>query len=86
MTKSTAEGKSKLKRVLKFLKHKINDKRVMGTNNLSQLYTWVNVAYGVYPNLKSHTGGGMSFGYRLVHYKSSKQKLNTKSSTEAELV
>ena len=37
-------------------------------------------------NMHSHTGGTMSFGFGIVHAKSSTQKLNTKSSTEAELV
>jgi hypothetical protein len=36
--------------------------------------------------MKSHTGGTMSFGRGAVLCKSSKQKLNTKSSTEAKLV
>ena len=36
--------------------------------------------------MRSHTGGMMSFGIGALHTKSTKQKLNTKSSTEAELV
>ena len=36
--------------------------------------------------MKSHTGGVTSFGRGILCSKSSKQKLNTKSSTEAELV
>ena len=36
--------------------------------------------------MRSHTGGAMSFGHGTIHCRSSKQKLNTKSSTEAELV
>jgi hypothetical protein len=36
--------------------------------------------------MKSHTGGVISFGLGGIMCKSSKQKLNTKSSTEAELV
>jgi hypothetical protein len=36
--------------------------------------------------MKSHTGGVMSFGIGGLACKSSKQKLNTKSSTEAEVV
>ena len=58
----------------------------MGSDSLIQLCTWVDAAYGVHPYLKIHTVGCMSFGYMMVHFKSSKQKLNTKSSTEAKLV
>ena len=57
LTNITVEGKAKLKRVLQFIKQKINDKRVMGTDNLSQIYTWVDAAYGVRPDLNIHTGG-----------------------------
>ena len=53
---------------------------------MCQLYTWVNAAYGVHPDLEIHTGGGVLFRYGMVHYKSSKQKMNTKSSTEAKVV
>ena len=48
---------------------------------------WVDAFYAVHPNMRSHTGGAMSFGRGIVHTsRSSKQKLNTKSSMEAELV
>ena len=59
---------------------------MVGEEKLSQLCTWVEAAYGVQLDLKSHTGGGISFGYELVHCKSRKKKLNKKSSTDAELV
>jgi hypothetical protein len=36
--------------------------------------------------MKSHTGGALSLGIGAIMCKSTKQKLNTKSSTEAELV
>ena len=36
--------------------------------------------------MKSYTGGVVSMGLGLIHCRSSKKKLNTKSSTEAEIV
>ena len=42
--------------------------------------------HGVHPDTKNHNGGSISFGCRLIHFKSSKQKLNTKSSTESKVV
>jgi hypothetical protein len=48
--------------------------------------TLVDASYAVHPDMKSHTGGLMSMGTGGLICKSSKQKLNTKSSTEAELV
>ena len=46
----------------------------------------VDTTYGVHPNLKIHTGACKYFGYGMVHCKSRKQKLNTKSSTASEVV
>ena len=61
--------------------------RIIGADNLHELFTWVDAAYGVHDiDMRSHTGGCMSFGTGTVHQKSSKQKINVKSSTEAEVV
>ena len=61
--------------------------RIIGASTLQQVYTWVDAAYGVHSiDMKSHTGGIMSMGTGTLHQKSSKQKLNVKSSTEAEIV
>ena len=62
VTKSTKEDKSKFMRVLQYLKNTLDDKSIMVSDILRQLCTWVNAAYGVHPELKSHTGGCMSFG------------------------
>ena len=47
---------------------------------------WLDAAYSVHPDMRGHTGGTLSLGKGSVYSKSSKQKLNTTSSTEAELV
>ena len=47
---------------------------------------WVNSSYAVHPDMKSHTGVLMSLGKGCTYTASNKQKLNRKSSTEAELV
>ena len=46
----------------------------------------VDVAYAVHEDCKSHTGGVMSWGWGVVLSMCKKQKLNTKSSTEGEIV
>jgi len=43
-------------------------------------------AFAVHPDFKSHTGAVLTLGKGAVNTMSSKQKLNTRSSTEAELV
>jgi hypothetical protein len=47
---------------------------------------WVDASFAVHPDMKSHTGGTLSLGKGSVYSASTRQKLNTKSSTEAELV
>ena len=76
----------KLARLVDYLNTTIEDDRIMGADSLSTLYTWIDAAYAVHPNMRSHTGGCMSMGTGTLHARSSKQKLNTKSSTEAEVV
>ena len=61
-------------------------KRKIGITNMDMTRTWVDASYATHPDMKSHTGGCYSLGVGIGHHKSSKQKLNTKSSTEAELV
>ena len=53
---------------------------------LHSICWWVDAAFGVHPNLRSHTGATLSFGKGSPFALSCKQKLNTRSSTEAKLV
>ena len=78
----------KLKRVLAYLKETINDYRILGINrnNILDMITWVDASYAVHEDMKSHTGGTTSLGVGTVSSKSSAQRLNVKSATEAELV
>jgi len=83
---STKQDWNKLKRGLQFLNRTVDDCMIIGADCLTVLKTWVDASYGVHPDMKSHTGGVLSLGRGVIMSKSSKQKLNTKSSTEAELV
>jgi len=47
---------------------------------------WVDSSYAVHPDMRSHSGIYMTLGKGMAYSTSSKQKLNTESSTEAELV
>ena len=76
----------KLRRCVSWLMQTIDDKRIIGCFNLYELFTWVDASFAVHPNMRSHTGGVMSMGFGMIHCRSSKQKLNAKSSTEAELI
>ena len=84
--KSDEDDWKKLKRVIQYLKQTIDDVRIIGCEDLKSMYTWVDAAYGVWLNIRSQTGGCMLMGLGMIHCKSSKQKLNMKSSTESEIV
>ena len=74
VSKSTTDDWVKLRRVLGYLQKTINDIRIIGADSLQEIYAWIDAAYGVHEDFKSHMGGGQSFGVGLVHSKSSKQK------------
>jgi hypothetical protein len=63
-------------------------KRFLSAGNLRCIKWYMDASFAVHPDFKSHTGATMSFedGSGAVQSISRKQKLNTKSSTEAELV
>ena len=76
----------KLKRTLGYIYGTIDMTRKIKCDKINTLFTWVDAAYAVWNNMRSQTGGCMSFGQGMIHCRSNKQKLNTKSSTESEIV
>ena len=55
--------------------------------NYLYLVEWfINSSFTVHKDTKGHTGSGVTLGKGAIMSKSTKQKLNTKSSTEAKLV
>jgi hypothetical protein len=55
-------------------------------NELSSIKWWVDAAFAVHPDMRGHTGAAMSMGKGAIYSSSTRQKINTRSSTEAELV
>jgi hypothetical protein len=86
VSKSDEDDWRKLKRCLGSIKGTMSDKRVIGANNINELFVWVDASHAIHADMKGHTGGVMSLGTGILHGKSSKQKLNTRSTTESELV
>jgi hypothetical protein len=82
----TTQDEQKLRRLLSYLQDTIDLTLRIGADSLSQFYTWVDASFAVHPNMRSHTGGVSSFGRGGLICKSKKQSINTKSSTESELV
>jgi Reverse transcriptase (RNA-dependent DNA polymerase) len=76
----------KLARVMKYLRGTVNMPLTLEATNVQIIKWWVDVSFAVHPDMKSHTGGAMTLGKGAIYGTSTRQKLNTKSSTEAELV
>ena len=77
---------AKLCQCMKFLHQTAQDKLIINVDDLRVLKWWVDASFAVHPDFRSHTGAVMSFGRGAPITISSKQKLNTRSSTDAELV
>ena len=76
----------KLKRLIMYLKGTEEFVLKLRAYNTKLLKWHVDASYAVHNDLRSHTGGNFTMGKGTIYGKSSKQKLNVKSSTEAELV
>jgi hypothetical protein len=76
----------KLKRLLQYLNNTIDMPLTLSIDNLSIVKTWVDASYAIHHDMRSHTGGAIMMGKGTLYAKSSKQRINVKSSTEAELV
>jgi len=82
----TQDDWCKLVRLLKYLNGTKADKLTLSADDFHVVKWYVDASFAVHPDFKSHTGGIMMFGSGAVQSISRKQKLNTRSSTEAELV
>ena len=76
----------KLVHLLRFLNRTRKDKLALSAENVSVIKWCVDAAFAVHPDFKSHTGGIATFGVGAFVALSNKQKINTNSSTTAELV
>jgi AAA ATPase containing von Willebrand factor type A (vWA) domain len=76
----------KLKRVLQYLRGTLDDKLVLGCVDIGKMKSFVDASFAVHMDMKSHTGGGISWGIGILLSMCQKQKLNSKSSTEAEVI
>ena len=77
---------NKLKRAIQYLRKTCHMGMVLEGGETVSILAYVDASYGVHPDMKSHTGCVIGIGRGPVYSKSTGQKLNTKSSTEAELV
>ena len=77
---------NKLSTVIKYIGETTHLPLLIGWDK-SGVFTWsVDALFAVHQDMRSHTGAALSMGKGSLMSMSTKQKINTKSSTKAELV
>ena len=85
--RSTAEDNcAKLLHLMLYLRGTRNISPTLSANGSGILKWWVDESFSVHPNMRGNPGGGLSLGRGSPIISSTKQKINTKSSTEIEIV
>ena len=77
---------NKLIRYMQYVKRTWKDVLTLSADSLNVIKWYVDASFAVHPDFRSHTGLVMTFGEGAVQAGSLKQKINTRSSTESELV
>ena len=84
--KATDRDWKKLKHLIGYLKQTRDLPLILSSDNTSVVKWWVDGSFATHPDMRGHTGAGLSLGRGFPIVSSTKHKLNTRSSTEAELV
>ena len=77
---------TKMVHMMKYIRGTRKLPLILSANGSGILKWWVDASFAVHPNMRGHTGGGLSMGTGFPIVTSTKQKLNTRSSTETEVV
>ena len=80
------EDWEKLCRMMTFLSQTKTDVLTLSCDKSGDIKWFIDASFAVHEDFKSHTGGTMTLGKGMIISSSTKQKINTRSSTEAELV
>jgi len=76
----------KLMRMIAYIRQTINLPLIIGMDGSFKLKWWIDASFGTRYQIRSQTGATLSLGFGCVYSMARKQKLNTTSSTEAEIV
>jgi hypothetical protein len=76
----------KLKRLLRYIRGTIYTSLILRADSLNIIKWWMGASSATHGDCRGHTGATMLLGWESVIEMSKKQKLNTNSSTESELV
>jgi Reverse transcriptase (RNA-dependent DNA polymerase) len=86
VSKPDVDDYKKLRRVVRYLRGTRDLPMTLEVDDISTIKWWVDAAFAVHPDMRGQTGATMSLGKGAVYSSSTRQKINTRSSTEAELV
>jgi len=84
--KPTTQDWRKLDRVLKYINSTKDMWLTLSVTEGYEVEAYIDASYGIHPDGKSHTGVCITLGGGFFYVSSTKQKLVSKSSTEAELI
>jgi hypothetical protein len=76
----------KMKRLLRYIIGTIHMQLILRADSLNVIKWWVDASFATHDNCRGHTGATVSLGKGSVIGMSKKQKINTRSSMESELV
>ncbi len=76
----------KLEHLMTYLKSTADMPLILGSKLSGILKWYIDASFAVHPNMRGHTGGGLTMGRGFPIVSSTKQKLNTHSSMESKLV
>jgi hypothetical protein len=76
----------KLERVVKYLRGTEKMGIILEADKILNIVAYIDASHAVHDNHRSHSGTIITLGKGPIYQKSSSQKINTKSSTESEIV
>ena len=86
VTKPSMDDMKKLHRVIKYLKFTRELGIILEANTIMEVLAYIDSSHGIHDDMRGQTGSIISLGSGPIYAKSSRQKINTKSSAESELV
>ena len=80
------DDRRKLRHLIEYLRATRELPLIIGADGTGVLSWYVDALFAMHPDMRGHTGGAMTMGRGFPLDKSTKHKLNTRSSTESEIV
>jgi len=82
----TLQDWKKLRRVLQYVHGTMDLCRIISIDSFERMDIYIDASHGAHDDFRGQTGGCITMGDGILHGRSSKQNLNSKSSTESELI